>query len=303
VPIAVADRSSNKNEQVVHAAEVIGRSALKRAVFSEIYYGKRKIKTAREIASATGYPVKRVLDAGKALDRAGIVHQVGDYGQTGYQKIDFFHDHRKKILSAGADRKVRSKIPTKSNPARGASRETVRVRVDIRAPSRRVRARHITIDEIESFFAVRSADIGTSFTRISETRFKDGVASILGERTKFKDWGGEQRDLASTRVRIGGRRRSAAFAFKGPGKTGRLTPAKMGKNGDQIQRLFRCPAEVFVVQYWRDIDDSVLEQVEKYAQLKALLEGREILYGVIDGWDSNRLIVAYPKRFPGVKVE
>ena len=63
----------------------------------------------------------------------------------------------------------------------------------------------------------------------------------------------DDRTLSSTRLRIEGERRAAAFAFKGPGKTGRLTPRKMGKNGDQIQRLSKCPAEVFLIQYWVDM--------------------------------------------------
>src|SRR6185312_1730126 len=96
-----------------------------------------------------------------------------------------------------------------------------------------------------------------SDVRMGEAKFKGGIASILGERDSFSDWGGESRDLSSTRVWIGGRRRVAAFAFKGPGMTGRLTPGKMGKNGDQIQRLFGAPAEVFLVQYGGRVLQSV----------------------------------------------
>ena len=82
-----------------------------------------------------------------------------------------------------------------------------------------------------------------------------------------------------------------------PGVKGKLTPGKMGKNGDQIQRLVTCPADVFIVQYWHVIDDSVLEQLEKLCQAKSFLEDREIWYGIIDGQDSNRLMEAYPKAF------
>lgn len=71
----------------------------------------------------------------------------------------------------------------------------------------------------------------------------------------------------------------------------------MGKNGDQIQRLMKCPADVFIVQYWAEIDDAVLDQLEKLAQLKSYLEGRKIFYGVIDGVDSTRLIQAYARAF------
>ena len=73
---------------------------------------------------------------------------------------------------------------------------------------------------------------------------------------------------------------------------------EMGKNGDQIQRIVKCPAEIFLVLYWRDIDDSVFEQLEKFVQLKAHFENRKLWYGIIGGNDSARLIEAYPLRFP-----
>src|SRR6266852_1195312 len=38
-----------------------------------------------------------------------------------------------------------------------------------------------------------------------------------------------------------------------PATTGPLVPGKMGKNGDQIQRLFGSPAQVFFVQYEEEI--------------------------------------------------
>ena len=71
----------------------------------------------------------------------------------------------------------------------------------------------------------------------------------------------------------------------------------MGKNGDQIQRLIKCPADVFLIQYWAEIGDAILEQLERFAQLKSYLEDRDIRYGVIDGVDSTRLMLAYPKAF------
>ena len=98
----------------------------------------------------------------------------------------------------------------------------------------------VTVDDIDSFSKVLDIDeIPGEYTRIYESKFKAGVAAILGEKDLFKDWGGELNDLSSTKVRIDGKRRMSAFAFKGPGTSGKLTPCKMGKNGDQIQRLFR----------------------------------------------------------------
>jgi hypothetical protein len=120
---------------------------------------------------------------------------------------------------------------------------------------------------------------------------------VIGEKGTFKDWGGEKSDLWTTRIRVGGRRRSAAIALKGPGLKSKLTPARMGRNGDQIQRLFTSTAEVFLVQHWREIDESVVVQLETFAKVKSLATGEEILFGTIDGEDSKRLTAAYPKEF------
>jgi hypothetical protein len=294
VAISVADRSSNKNEQLVHAGEVIGRSDQRAKVFREIYRGKSKVKTVTQLMKATKLGRIRVLDQGKKLSDNELVIQTKVDGETAYEKVAFIQPYRDKILNYATDRKVREAVPTKR---RFSSSASVRLNVDVKVPATRVRAKLVTVDDIDSFSGVRKIRSVLAAVKMPEARFKDGVARILGERGTFKDWGGEIRDLSSTRLKIGGKRRAAAFAFKGPGTSGRLTPRKLGKNGDQIQRLARCPAEVFLVQYWNEMDDSVLEQLEKFVQLKAYLERRTLWYGVIDGQDSARLIAAYASRF------
>ena len=96
---------------------------------------------------------------------------------------------------------------------------------------------------------------------------------------------------------IDGKRRATAFAFKGKATKGILTPKKLGKRGDQIQMLFRAPAEIFLVQYWGQIDESVIEQMKNFAIAKSVLEERRIYYGAIDGKDTLRIIDAYPDYF------
>ena len=71
----------------------------------------------------------------------------------------------------------------------------------------------------------------------------------------------------------------------------------MGKNGDQIQRLIRSPAEIFIIQYWSQVGEAVYEQLELLARGKSALENRKVWYGVIDGQDSARLIKAYSSAF------
>jgi hypothetical protein len=120
--------------------------------------------------------------------------------------------------------------------------------------------------------------------------------SLLQEIKNPKDWGGESNDIFTVRLKVRGHKRRAAFALKGPAKKGVLVPAMMGKNGDQIQRLFASPAEVFFVQYEGEIAESIVGLMEQLAKAKALL-GHEILFGIIDRDDTYRLRMAFPKHF------
>ncbi|MBN8279934.1 MAG: hypothetical protein J0M16_04950 [Gammaproteobacteria bacterium] len=295
MPLSVSDRGSNKAEQIDHAAEVLGKS-VRRDVFRAIYTGKAAVKSVPALMDATGLNRNRVLDAGKRLADQDLVEQVKVAGLTCYKKIAFFQHHRDKIIKLAGDPAARERLPTKRRPA-ATSSTRVKIALKLQVPKKQIRATLLTVDDIESFSLVRSISTPRSNVRMPETQFKDGIARIVGEVGSFKDWGGEIRDLSTTRLMVDGRRRSTAFAFKGPGKRGRLTPAKMGINGDQIQRLMRCPAEVFIVQYWAEIDDSVLDQLKQFAELLSYFQQKEIYYGVIDGSDSARLIAAYPRKF------
>lgn len=289
----VVDLSSNRPENIEHAAHVIGRSSKRRAVFEAIYYHKKLRKTVKEIAGITGLSAKEVVEAGKKLADNHIVNQSRVNKETVYEKIPFFQSHKMKILGlVGSPAKLRT-FPTKRNPK--SSGGALHVRLTI--PRSKVSARLITIDDIDEFAEVRKTKNVQSYLKTPESKFKRGVARILGELGDFKDWGGESRDLSSTRVRINGKRYSTAFAFKGPGTKGKLTPGKMGKNGDQIQRLLKCPAEIFLIQYWGEIDDAVFDQLEQVAKVRSYQEGKVIRYGIIDGIDSVRLQQSYPTKF------
>lgn len=76
-----------------------------------------------------------------------------------------------------------------------------------------------------------------------------------------------------------------------------MTPAKLGKNGDQIQRLFLSPADVFIVQYHDQIGQAVVEQMKAFATINSVHEGKQVWYGVINGDDTRRLLAAYPNKF------
>ena len=135
--------------------------------------------------------------------------------------------------------------------------------------------------------------------KITESNFKNGIRKLLGETRNFKDWGGEKNDLLSTNIKLKGQRKTVAFAFKGKGTTGILNIKKMGKNGDQIPRLFKSASQVFIIQYWNNIDETVIDLMKSLAISLSAIENKKIYYGIIDGLDSQRIIQAYPKYFEG----
>lgn len=288
-PKPVTDFASNSNENIAHAAKVLGRSFIRRKVFEAIYHGKQKIKTVGEIAEKTNLDRKQVLIEGKKLVNNNIVEQTKHNGDTAYAKRDDYHYHKAKILSLAADPASLHTFPTKRNMS--STHTTIRTG----SISREASMKFITLDDIETFkFAHSIPPCGNLPKSVSETQFKELIQSIINEPGEFKDWGGEINDLFTTRLQISGKRRRAAFAFKGPGTTGKLTPGKMGKNGDQIQRLFESDAELFIVQYWREIDQSVVRQMTALAtRISFENGGKKILYGIIDGADSNRIYKAY----------
>ena len=266
----VSDHRSNPNEQIESAVKAIGMSSQRLEVFKAIYKGKKKRKTVTEIEKATGLSKVRVLQCGGHLVGNGIATQEKVDGELCYVKDQFISTNKQKILRIVADPKKLEKLPTKSRSTLNVSHN-----LSISVPRAIVRARQVTIDDIDSFNNVKT--IGTNigarrYTKILENDFKGGIKRILGARSTFKDWGGETNDLLTTRVTLKGNRISTAFAFKGRGKTGKLTPAKMGKNGDQIQRLFQSPADLYIVQYWGEVDQSVIDQVQSFAQLTSVVE-------------------------------
>lgn len=289
---AVSDVGSNAEENIAHAAKIIGRSQHRRVVFDAINTGKTRIKCVSALMESTCLSRNRVLDAGKALADNRLVKATKVNAETCYEKIDFYHRHKTKILSLAASPTKLKSFPTKRNP-------TVPSRVvELRISSTRAQVKQVTLDDIESFRRVRGKkatdQLGDEY---SEAEFKQGMKNIVGEVGQFKDWGGEVSDLYTTKMMMGHRRIPVAIALKGPGTTGKLTPGKMGKNGDQIQRLFEAPAELFLVQYCRQIDQSVTAQMERLAVTKSVLTGKVVCYGVIDGQDSRRLVMAYPNVF------
>lgn len=291
--IEVTDVRSNPQDQIAHAARVIGRSKDCRKVFSAIYQGKRRIKTISEIVKLTSLRRIRVLQEAGKLCNNRIVRKTKAGNELAYEKDPFYTQNKDTILRLAGNKKALEKYPTKTNPKLGNIAVTV-----VTLPEKMIDAEKITIDDVDSFAKVKGITLNQSPLPIDEGKFKEGLQKVIGEQGTFEDWGGEINDLFSTRLVIKGERKNAAFGLKGKGMKGILTPRKMGKRGDQVQRLFRSSAEIFFVQYWSQIDESIVELMTNLARSKSAADMKKIYYGVIDGQDTMRLIKAYPECFP-----
>jgi hypothetical protein len=115
---------------------------------------------------------------------------------------------------------------------------------------------------------------------------KRALAGRIGESYVPKDWGGERSDLYTSRVFARGHQVSAAWLFKGPGYPRATDVDALGKNGDQIDRLFTEPAELLVLQRCHQIKPSVVGVMDSYAHGAR----RPCSYMIIDGADIGRIL-------------
>lgn len=296
--LQVSDTASNRRDQIANFAELLRKAPSRQAIFKAIYRGKKRTKTVQEIADATEFKPKRVTEIAKPLAREKLFDQarqrINGEVQTVYHKSEFVASNRGKILQLARDKKKLEGYHTKTNPAGPQNAKKITLRVPF-VP----RTRFITVDEVDQFSRVRKIkNIPERLTpeRLAERTVKRGILRLLQEAKNPKDWGGESNDIFSAKLKIGDQRRRAAFALKGPAKKGILVPGMMGKNGDQVQRLFGSPADVFFVQYEGEIAESVVTLMEQLAKARALLGG-SILFGIIDRDDTYRLRLAFPTAF------
>lgn len=87
--LAVTDVRGTAQHQIAEAAKALGRSPQRRAVFAEMHSGKKRTKTASEIAKATRLPRKRVLEEAVKLAHKQIVTQTKRDGEIAYQRDNF----------------------------------------------------------------------------------------------------------------------------------------------------------------------------------------------------------------------
>lgn len=153
----------------------------------------------------------------------------------------------------------------------------------------------VFVEDVDEFAKVADTAEPTDIApmeHISERAFKQCLAELLAQMAD-KDWGGEQSDLFTAHLRLGGTRMSAAFLLKGPAHFAPMGLNHLGKNNDQIVRLSQEPARLLVVQHCHEILPAVRETLRAFTIRPGTLDRR---YCLIDGKDSLRLLDAYGLR-------
>lgn len=154
----------------------------------------------------------------------------------------------------------------------------------------------VFLSQMDQFAAAAAAYAATDkeLARLeytSEDSIKHAFAEVIGEPFVPKDRGDEMSDLTTTNLSVEGKRVTSAFAFKGPAKFHPLTVKDMGKNGDQIFRLFNEPADLVVVQHCHQITSAVRAHMRAFATQP----GRVRMFALINGADTCRILRTYQK--------
>jgi len=288
----VSNPSADAQEKIERAALVLKASKQNLEVFEAIYRNSARFKSIEQIKGSVSRSNTNTYKAAKRLYSEDIVERKTKGLIVLYGKKDFYATHRDKIL-----RLVKNPARLKAFPTKRKIQVAIAPKASYSFQTK-PRVRQVYIDDIESFNRVqfvKRAD-NTKVLRLPERRINAGFCRILNQSEK-KDWGGERNDIYTNKIRFNGSRKSAAFALKGKAVKTELMPGKMGKNGDQIQRLFDATADIYIVAHNRGINERVVDLMQVHAIGKSISHNKRIYFCVIDGDDLARLATAYPKEF------
>lgn len=292
----VSNPSADADEKIERAARVLRASKQNKEVFKAIYSGSKRFKSVDDIKKSVSHFNNNTYMAAARLFGEDIVDRKTKGGVVLYGKKDFYIHHRNRILRLSANAARLKSAPTKR-----------KIQIQLKPQSKFVfrtkpKVQQIYVDEIDSFKKIKPIRHvnAVAIRRMAERTINRALCRILNQSEK-KDWGGERNDIYTNKIIYRGSRKSAAFALKGKAVKSKLTPGKMGKNGDQIQRLFDATADIYLVGHNRDIDDRVVDLMQTHAIQKSIAANKSIFFCVIDGDDLARLAVAYPKEF-GLKM-
>ena len=156
------------------------------------------------------------------------------------------------------------------------------------------------VEYIDSFRKVRDVNPATvmdvlenGYLNLSEDSVQTALERILSVSFHKKDWGGELNDLYTTNVIINGTRHETVFLLKGNGLRKTTMEIKhCGVNGDQLLRLCRSPAKLFVIQFVGRISEAIVLDIDGKVRQKRS-QGIDVWYCIMDGQDTARVLRAY----------
>ena len=287
----VSNPSADSLEKVEQAAKILRQSKKAKQVFEFVYTGKKRFKSIEEIKKGVAGFNTNTYVAAARLAAEDIFDKKSENGKVFYGKKEFYTHNQDRIIRLSENAQRLKDFPTKRNARVISQHNTFSFRTN-------PKPRSITIDEIDSFNKIQS--IGDQslpdVKGLTERAINHGICVIVGAVEK-KDWPGERNDIFGTSIQVKGKRITAAFALKGRGKKGILYPIMMGKNGDQIPRLFQGTARIHFVIHNNAIHESVYDLLQTHAIQKSIETGEEIYYCIIDGNDLSRIVAAYPEAF------
>lgn len=288
----VSNPSGDGDEVIERAARTLRSSLQNKEVFQVVYKGSKRFKSMDEIGASVSNFNTNTYKAVNRLFGENIVEKKTENGVLFYGKKDFYIHNRERILKLSENSQRLKEFPTKRKTKGNL------VSKNIFVFRTRPKVEQLYVDDIGSFGAVKAVrKTETNVLRgMPERTINTAICRILNQSEK-KDWGGERHDIYSNKMTLNGSRVSAAFALKGKAIKGILTPGKMGKNGDQVQRLFEAIADVYIVAYSGAIDDRIVDLMQTHAIQKSIANNKKIFFCVIDGDDMARLVVAYPAQF------
>lgn len=151
-------------------------------------------------------------------------------------------------------------------------------------------------EEIEQFAGMDESwfPSKTEFKRMAmvpELAVKELICRLLSEHSVPSDWGGEESDVLSANLLVDGRRYTGAFLLKGPARFHSMKPTDLGKNGDQLYRLFNIPSQIYIVQHCHAIGAAVRKQAEAFALARSFIAPCQIV--LMDGITTARLLRAH----------
>ena len=296
-PIHTRNFGADRNDHLDNAAKSIGKSSQRLEVFLAMCKTSKKEKSVSWIKDHTNLKNnKRVTEEAKKLVNDEVIIQLDHKvdGETGYTKIDFLCKHKSKILKLIKNKNFQEQFPTKINPKAKSLPPSIQINSNIIKKTAKTKV--ISIQDIDEFFKIKKMKSMEYELEKNEDDIKKLFIKIAGERGKFSDSPIEKNDLL-TYFSMNKKKTLMAFAFKGKSKRKikKLRPMDMGVNGDQVERLFSSPAEVFFVQFVGQFHELMLSTMEQQALLKSYYTGKTIYYGVIDGDDTSKIFAKYDK--------